>query len=240
MECNMPLSDGFFLCRAGGGVIVIFIIISIILSADMICMQVHAAELELEPKTCGESNPFEFKILYTWTAKGQKFQSYDVSENGWFALTFSDDKIAVFDQDMNFQYELLFESHGAYGALWLDEKLLFVDLRSNTAIMCRDGGMPESFYTIVGPDNYYYKVVEKRSCKQGDDTYYCTNNSRNNSLVHSAGYAILKRVSQDGVEEILYEADSFWVMVSNLWILVIVAMFVVGFFITRYNIKRMR
>ena len=68
----------------------------------IMCIQVHAAELELEPKTYSDSNPYNFKFSYTWTSEGKTIQSYDVSENGQIAIAFSDNTIGVFDKNMNF------------------------------------------------------------------------------------------------------------------------------------------
>lgn len=64
-------------------------------------------------------------------------------------------------------------------------------------------------YTITGPDNYFFKVVESRVRNQGSDSYFCTNGSGgNNPLVYYSQYTILKRISEDGEEEILYEASA--------------------------------
>ena len=175
---------------------------------EIMCIQVHAAELELEAKTYSDSNPYNFKFSYTWTSEGKTIQSYDVSENGQIAIAFSDNTIGVFDKNMNFMYQLSFLCSGASGVLWLGENLLFIDLRSNTAVVCDNYGRTESFYEIIGPENYYYEVVEERMRKRGDDRYYCTNGSGgNNPLVHYGSYSILKRTSKEGEEEILYEAD---------------------------------
>ena len=65
---------------------------------EIMCIQVHAAELELEPKTYSDSNPYNFKFSYTWTSEGKTIQSYDVSENGQIAIAFSDNTIGVFDK----------------------------------------------------------------------------------------------------------------------------------------------
>ena len=155
----------------------------------IMCIQVHAAELKLESKTGGECNPYNFKISYTWTSEGQTIQSYDISEDGQIAIAFSNKTIGVFDNDMNFQYQISFENSGAYRVLWLDKRLLFINLRSNTAVTCDNDGQTEKCYDITGPKNYYYDVVNKRLRKQGSDRYYCTNNNGgNNPLMYYRYY----------------------------------------------------
>ena len=77
----------------------------------MTLIQVHASELELKPKTYNESNPYKFKVSYTWTSEGQTIQSYDVSDNGQIAIAFSNQTIGVFDNDMNFLYQLSFDKN---------------------------------------------------------------------------------------------------------------------------------
>ncbi len=187
---------------------IICIALLYIITGNM-CMPVHAAELELEPSESTVSNPYKFKISYTWTSEGKAIESYDISESGQIAITFPNRTIGVFDHDMNFQYQLSFENSGAAGALWLDDNLLFINLRSNTAVVCDKAGSAEHFYTIIGPDNYFFKVVESRVRNQGSDSYFCTNGSGgNNPLVHYSQYTILKRISEDGEEEILYEASA--------------------------------
>lgn len=174
----------------------------------IMCIQVHAAELKLESKTGGECNPYNFKISYTWTSEGQTIQSYDISEDGQIAIAFSNKTIGVFDNDMNFQYQISFENSGAYGVLWLDKRLLFINLRSNTAVTCDNDGQTEKCYDITGPKNYYYDVVTKRLRKQGSDRYYCTNNNGgNNPLMYYRYYTNLIRISKER-EEILYKVDT--------------------------------
>lgn len=176
---------------------------------SMMCIQVHAAELKLESKIGDESNPYNFKIFYTWTSEGQTIQSYDISEDGQIAIAFSNKTIGVFDNDMNFQYQISFENSGAFGVLWLDKRLLFINLRSNTAVVFDNSGRTEKCYDITGPSNYYYDVVTERLRKQGDDRYYCTNNNRgNNPLMHYPYYTKLIRISKEREEEILYKVDT--------------------------------
>ncbi len=86
----------------------ILMIIVLMVFSEMTLIQVHASELELKPKTYNESNPYKFKVSYTWTSEGQTIQSYDVSDNGQIAIAFSNKTIGVFDNDMNFLYQLSF------------------------------------------------------------------------------------------------------------------------------------
>lgn len=176
----------------------------------MTLIQVHASELELKPKTYNENSSYKFKVSYTWTSEGQTIQSYDVSDNGQIAIAFSNKTIGVFDNDMNFLYQLSFIKDGSFGVLWLDESLLFIDPRSEVAVACGNDGVPECFYEITGPSNYYEFVLE-RIRKQGNDRYYCTNGSEGNfSFVHYEYYTILKRTSGEGKEEILYEVNTLF------------------------------
>ena len=205
----------------------IILLISII---NIIYIQVYGAELELEHINYHDKNPFKFKISYTWTSKGQTIKSYDVSEHGQIAIVFSNKTIGVFDNDMNFIYQLSFDTNSTYGALWLGENLLFIDLRSNTAVICDDDGAPKSIYTITAPDNYYNDIVQERSRKQGNYYYYCTNESGNNSMAHYSYYTILKRTLK-GREEILYKANILFdgVVAEKLYILSLVVIIIIWF-----------
>ena len=201
-------------------------ILFIVIFIEKMCIQVYAAELELEPNTYKDGNPFQFEISETWTSKGQTIHSYDVSEYGQIAIVFSDNTIGVFDHDMNFLYQISFETTGASGVLWFDDALLFIDLRSDTGIACNQNGAPENYYKITGPRNYFYNIVQNPTRKQGNDQYYCTNGSGgNNSIEHYSYYTILKRVSQEGEEEILYEVDTLFdgVFAANLFTFAYVA-----------------
>ena len=209
----------------------ICIIILLMFFIENLCIHVHAAELELESNTYKYGNPFKFEISYTWTSEGQTIHSYDVSENGQIAIAFSNNTIGVFDYDMNFLYQLSFETNGASGVLWLDESLLFIDVRSETAIVCDNDGMPEYFYDIKGPINYGYEIMGKRSRKQGTDEYYCIKRGGSNDpLIHYGYYTMLKRSSENGKEEILYETDmpadtryvGNWVFIIGVVIVVVV------------------
>lgn len=204
----------------------ISIILLFLMCMEIMSIQVYAAELELESKEFNSSNPYKFKFSYTWTSKGQTIQSYDVSENGQIAIVFSNHTIGVFDHDMNFLYQLSFKCNGASGVIWFEEKLLFIDLRSNTAVVCDNYGRSENFYEITGPRNYYHEVVQERMRNRGDYRYYCTNGSGGNSpLVHYGFYTILKRTSKEGEEEILYEVNTLFdgVFVARFFLLIYIA-----------------
>ena len=65
----------------------------------------------------------------------------------------------------------------------------------------------DSFYTITNFDDYFSKFVQNRIRNKGNERYFCTNSSGgNNPLVSYGYYTILKRISGEGGEEILYEA----------------------------------
>lgn len=187
---------------------VLCIVLLFVLFMEKMCIQARAAQLELEPDPSGNGNPFQFEIFYTWTSKGQKIRSYDVSENGQIAIVFSNNTIGVFDHDMNFLYQLSYKTNGASGVLWLGESLLFIDIRSDAAIVCNDNGQPECFYKITGPVNYSYEVLGKRSRRQGNEEYYCIrSDGSDSSLIHYGYYTMLRRTSENGEEEILYEME---------------------------------
>ena len=205
-------------------------ILFIVIFIEKMCIQVYAAELELEPNTYKDGNPFQFEISETWTSKGQTIHSYDVSEYGQIAIVFSDNTIGVFDHDMNFLYQLSFKTDGKAGALWLNESLLFIDFRSDTAIVCDEDGHPKHFYDITGPINYGYRVVDERARYQGTDEYYCVKKGGSNDpLIHYGFYTMLKRLSENGKEEVLYESDETsdtrfmgnWVFIIGVLILVV-------------------
>ena len=189
------------------GTILLFIIFM-----ETMYLRIYAAELELESKY-GSGNPYKFEISDTWTSKGEAMRSYDVSKQGQIAIAFDNYTIGVFDNDMNFLYQLSFKTNGTYGVLWFNEKLLFIEVRSNTAIVCDKDGMPENFYQITGPINYYYDIVKKRVRKQGNDEYYSIKKGGSNapdSLITYGSYTMLKRISKEGEEEILYETEKTW------------------------------
>ena len=218
----------------------LLIICVVIIFSEMTLIQVHASELELKPKTYNESSSYKFKVSYTWTSEGQTIQSYDVSDNGQIAIAFSNKTIGVFDNDMNFLYQLSFINNGSYGVLWLDENLLFIDLRSDTAVVFGNDGVPEYFYEIIGPSNYYYEVVQERIREQGNDRYYCTNGSGDSiSLVHYEYYTILKRISEEGKEEILYEANTLFdgAFEAKLCIFAYVSIYVISAIVVLIYIK---
>ena len=81
--------------------ILIYFILMYILSGIMI-LHVDATELEMEPTTSNVSNPYKFKISYTWISEGETIESFDLSESGKSTIAFTNKTIGVFDHDMNF------------------------------------------------------------------------------------------------------------------------------------------
>lgn len=199
--------------------ILIYFILMYILSGIMV-LHVDAAELEMEPTTSNVSNPYKFKISYTWISEGETIESFDLSESGKSTIAFTNKTIGVFDHDMKFLYQISFETTGASDVLCIYNTMLFIDLRSDTGIACNQNGGPENYYKITGPRNYFYKIVQNPTRNQGNGQYYCTNGSNgNDSIERYSYYTILKRVSEKGEEEILYEVDTLFdgVFAANLF-----------------------
>lgn len=171
--------------------------------------KVYASEIELEQridrnKYLYDINAFRFKVT-NWTSKGDEIVSYDISKENHIVITFFSDKIGVFDENMDFLYELTYKSRGASGAIWYGENVLFIDCRSDTAIEFNSKGLPINVYTITGPTNYFIDIVEKNTRKQSDCKYYCVNEYT--KIMNLGFYSTLKRVLNDGTEEILYKSD---------------------------------
>ena len=56
---------------------------------------------------------------------------------------------------------------------------------------------------ITGPINYGYRVVDERARYQGTDEYYCVKKGGSNDpLIHYGFYTMLKRISENGKEEV--------------------------------------
>lgn len=113
----------------------------LILFLILICIMgqnVYANEIELEQSsdadTSNKGNLFNIEYSKEWTSKGETIKTYDISGTGKVAIAFSNSKIGVFDENMNFLFELSFKTRGAYGVLWKNENILFLDVRSKTAV----------------------------------------------------------------------------------------------------------
>lgn len=179
----------------------------------LICIMgqtVYANELQLEQKTEADTNfknnSFNIEYSKEWTSKGETIKTYDVSDIGKIAIAFSDSKIGVFDENMNFLFELSFKTSGAYGVLWKDENVLFLDLRSKTAVECDERGEIVNEYTINNTSNYWVEIVENRRRDYKDYEYFCTNKSTDLEWVYVGYYTLLKRISENGEEVILYRS----------------------------------
>lgn len=174
--------------------------------------EVTDAGLELEKRTDaklpGDAGRFRIRYSAGRGHKGAAIRSYDVSGEGRIAIAFSDERIGVYDRDMNCLFELFFEETGAYGVLWKGENVLFLDHRSNTAMEYNDRGELMNVYRIKGPSNHWFEIVEERMRSCGEDVYLCTNRyGSDNRNVRYGSYTILKRYGPSG-EEIIYRADA--------------------------------
>lgn len=199
----------------------------------------YASEIELEQRTdknkyLWDINAFRFKVT-NWTSKGDEIVSYDISKENHIVITFLSDKIAVFDEYMNFLYELTFESHGVCGAIWYGENILFIDHRSDIAIEFDDNGLPINVYTVKGPDNYFVNIVQKKIRKQAGYKYYCTNEYY--GIVNLGSYSTLKRVSNDGEEKILYKSDG---VVSKLMYIVYVVFIIAAILVIKNKFSKIQ
>lgn len=78
-----------------------------------IATEVTDAGLELEKRTDAKApgDVGRFRIRYSAGRghKGAAIRSYDVSGEGRIAIAFSDERIGVYDRDMNCLFELFFE-----------------------------------------------------------------------------------------------------------------------------------
>ena len=91
----------------------IYYIILPLLFLFTVCTDVYARELELGEKTEEETQRyienFNVSVSKTWTSRGRELLSYDVSQNGSILITFPDNKVGVFDENMGFLLELSFD-----------------------------------------------------------------------------------------------------------------------------------
>lgn len=189
------------------------------LSGSLHAAEVTDAGLELEERTDakapGDAGRFRIRYSTGQGHKGAAIRSYDISEQGRIAIAFSDERIGVYDRDMNCLFELFFEERGAYGVLWKGENVLFLDHRSNTALEYNDSGERLNIYRIKGPSNHWFEIVDERVRRCGKDVYLCSNRyGSDNPNVHYGFYTILKRTGPDG-EEIIYRADA--AIDGDLW-----------------------
>ncbi len=196
-----------------------------------ICLEVYACELELEKKTEEKEEKdieyFDITVSKTWTSKGREILSYDISENGSILIVFPKRKVGVFDDKMNFLFELSFQGSGAYGALWYGENILLVNIRGDTAVECDMKGKAVDSYIITGPSSYF-RVIEKQRRKYGEYEYFCTNNKDGISFY----YTILERTSKENGKEILYKSGNILDGIQyGICILVLFAAVVIGFFL---------
>lgn len=170
-------------------------------------LKVFASELEME--MVEEDTYYQGKIQYSgeWTSRGEAIRSYDVSDQGWVAIAFTKNKIGIFDEDMNFISELVFDLTGACGVLWSGESVLIMDGGSDRAVECDIYGNIIHVYDIKGPDDYWFDIVQKRMRKWGDWRYYCLNKWINSDLLHSSYFLMLERKSKDGRKETLYKSE---------------------------------
>ncbi len=183
----------------------------LILFLILICIMgqnVYANGIELEQSsdadTSNKGNLFNIEYSKEWTSKGETIKTYDISGTGKVAIAFSNSKIGVFDENMNFLFELSFKTSGAYGVLWKNENILFLDVRSKTAVECNEKGEIVNVYTVTNPD--WVEIVENRRRTYKNYEYYCTNESMDFEWGHVQYYTILKQISEDGKEVILYNA----------------------------------
>ncbi len=183
--------------------LIIFLILICIMGQN-----VYANGIELEQSSdadmSNKGNLFNIEYSKEWTSKGETIKTYDISGTGKVAIAFSNSKIGVFDENMNFLFELSFKTSGAYGVLWKNENILFLDVRSKTAVECNEKGEIVNIYTVTNPD--WVEIVENRRRTYKNYEYYCTNESMDFEWGHVQYYTILKQISEDGKEVILYNA----------------------------------
>lgn len=201
--------------KSGRGIMVKYRVYYVLLFIVLILgdgTRTFAHEIELVQRSEEEAETdiayFNIQVSPIWTSKGKAILSYDVSESGDIVISFPNNKLGVFDENMNFLFELSFDNGGAYGALWHGKNILLVDVRYPAVVECSEDGEAVNSYTVIS-NNYYYCFVEKRLRKCGEYEYYCKNNGEDGSeLTHYAYYTTLRRTSEENGEEILYKSDN--------------------------------
>lgn len=196
-------------------------------SGEEAAEEITAGGLEFEKRTdagaLGDAGRFRIRYSTGRGHKGAAIRSYDISQEGRIAIAFSDERIGVYDRDMNCLFELFFEASGAYGVLWKGGNVLFLDHRSNTAVEYNDSGEMLNVYRITGPSNHWFEIVDERVRRCGDDVYLCTNRyGSSNTSIRYGYYTILKRTGSGG-EEIVYRADAK--IDGDLWGALVIGVF---------------
>lgn len=149
---------------------------------------------------------FHTQIWHQWISEGKTIKAYDVSEKEQIAIAFSDSTIGVFTKDMDFLYELAFETSGAYGVYWNGENMMMVDIRSEIAAEFDNSGKMIKTYHVnnLGKN---VSLLENRVREAGENLYFSTNPTRDDPLGIYSYYTILKRYDKYGQETIIYQSS---------------------------------
>lgn len=173
-------------------------------------LKVQASEIEMEKRERVDDDMRErYDISFSkyWFSEGKTIKAYDVSKNEQIAIAFSNSTIAVFNKDMEFQYEISFKMNSAYGVLWKDEQIMLIDIRSDIAVEFNEAGQIINSYDITDTGNYNYEIIFNREREAGGNKYFCTNQSIDLSGAHLNYYTVLKKIDENGMEFVIYESN---------------------------------
>lgn len=206
-------------------------------------MEVDASEIQLEECNKGiqeVKEMFHIQIWHQWISEGKTIEAYDVSEKEQIAIAFSDSTIGVFTKDMDFLYELAFETSGAYGVHWNGENMMFIDFRSDLVVEFDKCGEMVNTYHVEGPSNYKFEILDNRVKEAGGNRYFCTNSTWDDPLAHYKYYTLLKRYDQNGTETVIYQSTQKIdgvMFVFLIFIAILMGPLVIAFVMIIYVIK---
>lgn len=130
---------------------------------------------------------------------------YNISEQGYIAVCFSDDKIAVYDDHANFLYEYSFDVDGLFTVMWNDADIVLIACRAALAVELNASGDVVALSKIDTNENNWYSMTSKIPSHNG---YIYEKKHKQEFFDDEITTYIVKRSLQDNSETVIIEAKS--------------------------------
>lgn len=149
----------------------------------------------------------KFKISFSKEESAEKgtIGYYNISDEGCIAVCFSDDKIAVYDENADFMYEYSFNIDGVFTVLWKDSNIVLTISRAALAIELDSDGNVADITKIDTNEEYWFSITGKIPTHNG---YIYNKKIKQGFFECELTSSIVKKSLRDGSETIMIESKS--------------------------------
>ena len=157
--------------------------------------------------------------VYDSISTERVIQSFDVNDQGWFAICYRTNEIFVYDETGTFQYRYHFNCQGDYGISLLSENLVIYFVRGDIAAVFDLNGQLISTQNMMFSNQFLNEEIYRTTKKIENTTY----SLERDIGIFRGDYSRLVAINEYGDRVVLYDATQMGYFSGMLHYLILIS-----------------